>query len=67
MENIIQESTIRNLPQFDPNTKYWLVRGEGGIFYDDFLINNYIAIGWNEFLQRKLIRTFGIQIQLGLN
>ncbi|WP_147587069.1 hypothetical protein [Enterococcus gallinarum] len=48
MENIIQESIIRNLPQFDPNTKYWLVRGEGGIFYDDFLINNYIAIGWNE-------------------
>jgi len=26
---------------------YWLVRTDGGIHYDDFVINSYIAIGWN--------------------
>lgn len=27
--------------------KYWLVRTDGGVNYDDFTINDYIAIGWN--------------------
>lgn len=27
--------------------KYWLVRTDGGINYEDFTINNYIAIGWD--------------------
>jgi len=26
---------------------YWLVRTDGGIHYDDFIINGYIAIGWD--------------------
>jgi restriction system protein len=25
-----------------------MVRAESGIYYEDFLLNNYIAIGWNE-------------------
>lgn len=27
--------------------KYWLVRTDGGANYEDFTVNNYIAIGWN--------------------
>lgn len=29
-------------------TNYWLVRTSGGSFYDEFVAENYIAIGWNE-------------------
>lgn len=48
MKTYFNPSIIENLPQMDPKTRYWLVRGEGGNFYNDFIINNYIAIGWNE-------------------
>lgn len=27
--------------------RYWLVRTDGGIHYEDFVINEYIAIGWD--------------------
>lgn len=59
MDNTIPESIITNLPQVDPKTKYWLVRGEGGAFYDDFVINNYIAIGWNEISVKEVDQNIG--------
>lgn len=30
------------------NTNYWLVRTAGGVFYEQFVAKNYIAVGWNE-------------------
>ncbi len=59
MKNSLEQSIIKNLPQVDPNTKYWLVRGEGGAFYDDFLINDYIAIGWNEISVKEVNQNVG--------
>ena len=29
------------------NRNYWFVRTEGGDYYDDFLVNDYISIGWD--------------------
>lgn len=41
---------ILNLPVriLDSNMNYWFVRTESGKYYDDFLFNSYIAVGWNE-------------------
>ncbi|EOS7999122.1 hypothetical protein DW624_RS00835 [Enterococcus hirae] len=59
MKNSLEQNIIKNLPQVDPYTKYWLVRGEGGAFYDDFLINDYIAIGWNEISVNEVNQNVG--------
>lgn len=45
-----------NFPEVQER-KYWLVRTDSGVHYDDFVINNYIAIGWDyitkEMFERK--------------
>ena len=39
---------LLNIPMIDKNRKYWLVRTESGKFFEDFLFNNYIALGWDK-------------------
>lgn len=33
--------------------KYWLIRTEAGTYYENYINNNYVAIGWNEFNNRE--------------
>ena len=35
-----------NMPEIQ-DRNYWLVRTDSGIHYDDFIVNGYIAIGWD--------------------
>lgn len=35
-------------------TKFWLIRAQGGLFYDEFINEGYIALGWN-FIDKNLI------------
>lgn len=44
---------IKNL---DTNINYWLVRTSDGDNYDEFVADNFIAIGWNEISDLDLIR-----------
>ncbi|QTD40636.1 hypothetical protein [Sporosarcina sp. Te-1] len=43
--DFLEKGKILEIPK---DTKYWLVRADGGKFYDDFLLNNYIAISDDE-------------------
>ena len=36
------------IPIIPGERKYWLVRTKSGIYFNDFYLNNYIAIGWDE-------------------
>lgn len=36
------------------NTGYWLVRADGGKYYEDFFLNNFIAISDNEITLEKI-------------
>lgn len=49
-EKIIEEFEKYNLqiPNIPIDRKYWLVRTEGGNWYDEFVADNFIAIGWNK-------------------
>lgn len=40
---------LLNIEQIPNERNYWLIRTESGKFYYDFLQNNYVAIGWDEF------------------
>lgn len=41
--------SILNIEQIPKERNYWLIRTESGRFYFDFLENNYVSIGWDEF------------------
>lgn len=36
-----------SVPHISKDRRYWLVRTDYGKFFDDFLINSYVAIGWD--------------------
>ena len=42
---ILGELSILEIPE---NIGYWLVRADGGKYYDDFMLNNFIAVSDNE-------------------
>lgn len=39
--------TLLSIPELPTNRNYWIVRSNGGIFYDDFVMHDYIAISWD--------------------
>ena len=41
--------------ELETSRKYWLVRTFGGKYYNHFVQNNYIAIGWNELSDIEMI------------
>lgn len=36
------------IPIIPTERRYWLVRTKSGVFFNDFYLNDYIAIGWDE-------------------
>ncbi len=45
---------VLNIPKIDKNVKFWMIRTKQGVFYDEFIANEYIAIGWNYLSQSSL-------------
>ncbi|MEA0565049.1 hypothetical protein [Lysinibacillus irui] len=41
-------NVFSNILEIPSDTGYWLVRADGGKYYDDFFLNNFIAISDNE-------------------
>jgi restriction system protein len=37
-----------NLPVINSERRYWLVRSNGGKYYNSFVLNDYIGIGWDK-------------------
>lgn len=42
------EKILAETPSIKPDRNYWLVRTQGGLYYDNFRDKNFIAIGANE-------------------
>lgn len=38
---------LNNVPVISGKRNYWLVRADGGLYYNDFLFNSYIGISYN--------------------
>lgn len=43
------------LLSFDPNINFWILRAEGGKYYDDFIDDNYIGIRYNKVMISDLV------------
>lgn len=39
--------TAFSIPKIPDSTNFWMIRTKGGYFYDEFLSNSFIALGWN--------------------
>ena len=39
-----------DIPRVNPERNYWFLRTQGGQYYHDFLIGEFIAIGWDKFV-----------------
>lgn len=38
---------ILDIPSIKNDTNFWMVRAKRGFFFDEFIRNEFIAIGWN--------------------
>lgn len=36
------------IPEIDQKRRYWIVRSNGGMYYEDFVVNGFVAIGYNQ-------------------
>lgn len=43
----LEYSDFLNIENFNENINFWLVRTNGGRFYDEYKENGFIALGWN--------------------
>ena len=43
-----------NVPIFDNNTNFWLIRSNGGAFFDEFTEKGFVGIGWNPITKDSL-------------
>lgn len=50
-DNLISSMQIKVI---DDDIRFWLVRTQGGLFFDEFIDSSFIAIAWN-FLDKKII------------
>lgn len=44
------------IPVLSNDTKYWFFRTEGGSFFDQFYFENFIAYGWDNFIDLAYIK-----------
>lgn len=48
------DSIADTIPQIANDTNFWMIRSKQGVFYNEFIDGNYIAIGWNALSQKRL-------------
>ena len=55
---------LRNIkiPDVSDNTNFWLIRTMKGYFYDEFINQNYVALGWNFVTQNTSFDKMNIEI-----
>lgn len=54
-ENDLKYLNKMGVPILNDDRNYWLVRTNGGVYFNDFHLNHYIAIGWDEIRDTNLM------------
>lgn len=61
METEIMNSKQVHIPEFDVNTHFWLLRAEGGKYFEDFIDDSYVGIRYNNVHVDDVLNIKGIQ------
>jgi hypothetical protein len=48
MPQLTLQEILAQLPEINPNRRYWLVRTQGGEYYNAFVKGGYVAIGYDK-------------------
>ena len=48
---------VLNIPSIGNDTNFWMVRAKRGFFFNEFLSNGFIAIGWNSITKAMISQT----------
>ncbi len=56
-EDLLKIYDLLEVKQIPSDRNYWLIRTESGKFFEDFIENNYVAIGWDEFSSKDYFLT----------
>ena len=43
----MDNSTVLSIPEIPNERQIWFIRTNGGLYYNDFTTNKYVALGWN--------------------
>ncbi|MBU5268872.1 hypothetical protein [Clostridium cochlearium] len=55
MSNTIDEvKNLLNIENVDSSINFWMIRTKKGCFYDEFIQNEFIALGWNTITHKEL-------------
>ena len=46
-EKLIQALNSIEIPKIPDDTQFWLIRTQGGVFYNEYIANGFVALGWN--------------------
>jgi restriction system protein len=55
MQDKMFESLIASVKEIDLERNYWFVRTDSGLYFETYINNNFIGIGWNEITVHDLI------------
>lgn len=53
-KNMKYNQALFSVSSIAENTNFWMVRAKRGFFFDEFLSNEFIAIGWNSVTQAMI-------------
>lgn len=45
---------LPSIPSFDSSVQFWMIRTKQGFFFDEYIQQNFIAIGWNLIVDANL-------------
>lgn len=46
-EDFIKEILNYELPYINGDINFWMIRTKKGYFFNEYIENNYVALGWN--------------------
>ena len=45
------------IPNIPDDTNFWLIRSKGGYFYNEFISQKFVALGWNYITKDSVLTT----------
>ena len=49
--------TVLSMPEISKEKQIWFIRTSSGLYYNDFIINKYVALGWDKVSKNLLLNS----------
>lgn len=62
VNNIIKSALKFNIREIDERKRFWMIRTKKGNFFNEFVANEFVALGWNEITKKTDFSESNIEI-----